>query len=318
VAAGCLLALAVPESARWAIVAIAPASGLSVVVAGVDGILRADGRFRRPVWLVGISRLGGLPAVGVAAATGDATATCAAISGGILLGSAPALLELRRRWRAADGRPAMAALLRVAAPLGASNLCIVASARINTIVLGGTASLASAAAFEGAWRVFQAGQYALGAAATAVAPFVAAALSDPARRGPSLHRGMRKTALVVGICGAALGAAIVALRHPVADLVSSGGADGVARSLALLGPALPVGLLLLFATVTLSAASARDRLWVLGAYAAGAAVNLVAVLMLSGGSADIAGAAASALGMCVTLAVLAPRLIALFARIRAA
>ena len=315
---GCLLALAVPESARLAIVAIAPASALSVVVAGVDGILRADGRFRRPVWLVGASRAGGLPAIGVAAATHDAAGTCAAISLGILVGSAPALRELARWWRAADGRPATRGLLRVAAPLGVSNLCIVASARINTIVLGATASLSSAAVFESAWRVFQAGQYALGAAATALAPFVAAGLSSPANHGARLHRRLRRTMVIVTLGGGAVGAAIVALRHPISDIVASDGADGVARSLVLLGPALPVGLLLLFATVALSASSSRDRLWVLGAYAAGAAVNVVCVLVLSRDAPDTAGAAASALGMCATLAVLVPRLLGLFARVRAA
>ncbi|MEA2194907.1 MAG: hypothetical protein QOG42_1341, partial [Solirubrobacteraceae bacterium] len=67
----CLLALAVPAPARSALVAIAPASALSVVVAGVDGILRAGGHFRRPVRLVAASRLGGLAAIAVAAATGD-------------------------------------------------------------------------------------------------------------------------------------------------------------------------------------------------------------------------------------------------------
>ena len=185
-------------------------------------------------------------------------------------------------------------------------------------MLGGVASIASAAVFESAWRVFQAGQYALGAAATAIAPFVAAGLSDPVRRGPLLHRRLRRTLLTMILGGGVLGAAIVVLRHPIADVVFSGGADGVARSLVLLGPALPVGLLLLFATVTLSASSSRDRLWVLGAYAAGAAVNLVGVFALSASSPDIAGAAASALGMGVTLTILAPRLIELFARIRAA
>jgi hypothetical protein len=98
--------------------------------------------------------------------------------------------------------------------------------------------------------------------------------------------------------------------------VSGGGADAVARSLVILGPALPVGLLLLFATITLGAASARDRLWVLGAYAAGASVNLVSVALLATGSPDVAGAAASALGMCVTLAIVAPRLKAMLGRIR--
>jgi O-antigen/teichoic acid export membrane protein len=307
-AGSCLLALAVPQSARLAIVAIAPASALAVVVAGVDGILRAHGRFRRPMLLVGASRLGGLPAIGVAAATSDAAATCAAVSAGIVLGTMPALYELRRHWIAADGRPAIRPLLRVAAPLGASNLCILASARINTIVLGSAASVASAAVFESAWRVFQVGQYALGAAATAIAPFVAAGLSDPKVRGPLLHRRLRRTVLTMTLGGGALGAAIVVLRHPIADVVSGGGADAVARSLVLLGPALPVSLLLLFTTIMLSASSVRDRYWVLGAYATGAGVNLLTVLMLAASSADVAGAAASALGMCATLAVLVPRL----------
>jgi len=315
-AGSCALALAFPPSARMAVVAIGPASALAVVVAGVDGILRAHGRFRRPVLLVGASRLGGLPAIGVAVATGDAEATCAAISAGILLGSTPALLELRRHWRAADGRAAVRPLLRVAAPLGASNLCILASARVNTIVLGSTASIASAAVFESAWRVFQVGQYALGAAATAVAPFVAAGISDPEARGTLLRRRLRRTALVMAVGGSAVGAAIVLMRHPIADVVAAGEPDAVARSLVLLAPALPISLLLLLATVTLSASSRRDRTWVLRAYAAGASVNVLALLGLAGSSPDVAGAAASALGLCVTLAVLAPRCKGMLAEVR--
>jgi len=312
----CALALAVPASARTALIAIGPASALAVVVSGVDGILRAHGRFRRPVLLVGASRLGGLPAIGVAAATGDAEATCIAISAGILLGSTPALLELRRHWSAADGRAAMRPLLRVAAPLGASNLCILASARINTIVLGSSASIASAAVFESAWRIFQVGQYALGAAATAVAPFVAAGLSDPSNRGARLHHRLRRTVLAMTIGGAALGALIILLRRPIADVVFNGGADEVARSLVFLGLALPASLMLLFATVTLSASSGRDRIWVLGAYAAGAAVNLVVVSALSHSSPDVAGAVASAIGICVSLAVLMPRFKHMLDRLR--
>lgn len=312
----CALALAVPAVARDAILAIGPASALAVVVAGVDGILRADGRFRRPVALVGASRLGALPAVGVGAATGDAEATCAAISGGILLGSLPALHELWRHWSAADGRPAVRPLLRVAAPLGAANLCILASARLNTIVLGATATIASAAVFESAWRVFQVGHYAAGAAATAIAPFVAAGLAEADDRRLALLRRLRRTARATVLGGVALGALIVVLRHPVAAVVSGGPAEPVARSLVLLGVVLPVSLLLLLATVTLSASSTRDRLRVLGAYSAGAVANLLAVLTLAGRSADVAGAAASSMGICVTFAVLAPRLRELLGPIR--
>lgn len=312
----CLLAFAVPESARLAIVAIAPASALAVVVAGVDGILRAEGSFRRPVLLVGASRIGGLPAIGVGAATGDAVATCAAVSAGILLGSSPALRVIWRHWSAADGRPAMRPLLRVATPLGASNLCIIASTRINTIVLSGSATIASAAVFESAWRVFQVGLYALGAAVTAIAPFVAAGLSEPGRANTVLYRRMRRTMLTMALGGGAAGFAIVVLRQPLAELVSGGAADDVARSLVLLGPALPVGLLLLFATVTLSASSPDDRLWVLGGYAVGATVNVVAVVLLAAGSPDVAGAAAATLGMCVTLAIVTLRLRAMLRRVR--
>jgi O-antigen/teichoic acid export membrane protein len=301
-AGGCALALAVPANARPALVAIGPASALAVVVAGVDGILRARGEFRRPVLLVGASRLGALPAIGAGAATGSALLTCAVVSGGILIGSAPALAELRRCWRAADGRPAVRPLLRVAAPLGASNVCILASARINTIVLASAASVSSAAAFESAWRVFQAGQYVLGAAASAVAPFVAAGLSDDP--GRLLHRRLRRTTWTMVLGGGLLGAAVVVLRHPLADLVAGGASDPVARSLLVLGAVLPASLLLLFATLALSAASARDRSWVLASYAAGAVVNVVVLLALERSSADTAGAAASAAAICVTLAIL--------------
>ena len=301
-AGSCAVALAVPPSARVALLAIGPASALSVVVAGLDGILRAGGDFRRPVLIVAASRLGALPAIGVAAWTQDAVTTCVAISGGILLGSAPALRALWRYATARDGAPATRPLLRMAAPLGLANLCILASARVNTILLGGVASLASAAAFESAWRVFQFGQYALGAAASAVAPFVAAGLSGD--RDASLHRRLRRTVLIMALGGCVLGAAIVLLRQPIAALVTGGASEAVARSLVPLGVVLPAGLLLLFATLALSAASSRDRRRVLAAYATGAVVNVVVLLALAGSSPDIAGALASSASICVTLAML--------------
>ena len=303
--ASCAVALAVPAQARVALVAIGPASALAVVLAGVDGILRAGGQFRRPVLLVGSSRVGALPAIAVAAATEDADLTCAAISAGIVLGSLPAIAELARRWRAADGRPAMRPLLRTAGPLGASNLFILAGARVNTLVLGGIASISSAAVFESAWRVFQTAQYALGAGATAVAPFVAAALADG--RGDMLRVRLRRTAVQVLVGGVGVGAAVALARHPIADLVSSSGAASVADSLIVLAPALPASLLLLVATITLSVSSARDRTWIFRAYGAGAVTNLVAVVTLADRSPGRAGAIASTVGICVTLAVLAPR-----------
>ena len=301
-AGSCAVALAVPAAAQVALVAIGPASALAVIVAGLDGILRASGDFRRPVLIVAASRLGALPAIGVAAWSEDAVTTCLAISGGIVLGSAPALRALWTYATAADGAPAMRPLLRMAAPLGLANLCILASARANTILLGAIASIASAAAFESAWRVFQFGQYALGAAASAVAPFVAAGLS--ADRDASLHRRLRRTLLTMVLGGGVLGAAIVLLRHPLAALVTGGPSDAVARSLVPLGVVLPAGLTLLFATLALSAASSRDRRRVLAAYAAGAVVNVGVLLALVDSSPDVAGAAASSVSICVTLAIL--------------
>ena len=301
-AGSCAVALAVPADARVALIAIGPASALAVVVAGLDGILRAGGDFRRPVLIVGASRFGALPAIAVAAWTQEAVVTCATVSAGILAGSVPALRGLWRHATAADGAAAMRPLLRMAAPLGLSNLCILASARINTILLGSAASLASAAAFESAWRVFQFGQYALGAAASAVAPFVAAGLAgDP---GSSLHRRLRRTVLTMLAGGCALGAAIVLLRHPIADVVTGGASGSVARSLVPLGIVLPAGLVLLFATLTLGASSAHDRRRVLAAYAAGAIANVVVLLALAGSSADVAGAVAASAGICLTLALL--------------
>ena len=310
----CAVALMVPAQARGALIAIGPASALAVVMAGVDGILRAGGRFRRPVLLTGLSRLGALPAIGVAAATKDAQLTCIAISAGILAGSLPAIRELRRRWLGADGRAAVRPLLRAGAPLGLSNLFILAGARANTLVLGGIASISSAAVFESAWRVFQAGQYVLGAAATAVGPFVAAALSEGRRS--ALHARLRRTASVVTCGGAAIAAAIVLLRHPLADAVSGGDSEPVVASLVILAPVLPASLLLLFATVSLSAVSSHERAWIFTAYGAGALVNLVAVIVLADGSPSTAGAWASAAGVCVSLVVLGPRFALLFRDLR--
>ena len=107
--------------------------------------------------------------------------------------------------------------------------------------------------------------------------------------------------------GGAAGGLMIMLRHPTADVVSNGGAHEVARSLVLLGFALPVCLLLLFATCRAERVLARRSPMGPGRYAAAAAVNLVTVSILSDSSPDEAGAAASAIGICGSLAVLGTR-----------
>ena len=79
----------------------------------------------------------------------------------------------------------------------------------------------------------------------------------------------------------------------------------------ILAPALPLNLLLLLATITLSAGSRGDRRVIAGAYAAGAAVNVLLVLLLATSHAATAGALGAAAGIVCALAIAGPRFIVL-------
>lgn len=305
----CLAALAVPSAGRLPVVLVAPAAATSVLLAGLDGLLRSRGDFSRPILYVTLSRLAAFCAVPVAFATESASLTCAAVSAGSLLGAAPALRDTTRVIRSGDPRPTTVPFLRAAAPLGVSNLMIVGGTRVNTIVLAASASLTAAAVFESAWRLFQLGQYLIGGAATAVAPFIASALA----RGERLE--VRR--LIVRWAGALLaaaclfGGALLALRGPVCDAAFGGLGGAVSRALIPLAIVLPLNVLLLLATVTQAARSSHDRVLVMLAYAAGAVVNLALVVALKRSDPMLAGSLAVASGITIAMGVVAVRFVPL-------
>ncbi len=88
--------------------------------------------------------------------------------------------------RAAPGGGKAGSFARAALPLGLSQLLVVGSARINTLVLASVGRLRDAAAFESGWRMFQVLQYLGGGVASAMSPVFATAVGvgakDDARR----------------------------------------------------------------------------------------------------------------------------------------
>ncbi|MGI8802554.1 MAG: lipopolysaccharide biosynthesis protein [Solirubrobacteraceae bacterium] len=304
----CLLAAGlVPGAAAAAVLAVAPAAAVAVAVAGTDGMLRAEGEFRRPVIIVAASRLGsfaGLPA----AASGSATATCLGISAGTVVCSVPALRLLLARLRGGDPRATVGPFAGAAAPLGIANVAIVASARLNTVLLGGFASLRAAAVFEGAWRLFQVGQYAVGAAPTAAGPFIAHALGR--RERGDLGHALRRAALIVAAAGGLFAVLLIGVRVPLDRALFGALGPPISRSLLWLAPVLPINLLALLMTITLAAASGVDRRWIAAAYFVGAAFNVTALLATAPGAPEVAGAVGAAVGVVATTVVLGARLLA--------
>jgi O-antigen/teichoic acid export membrane protein len=303
----------VPGEAAGAVVAVAPTAGIAVAVAGTDGILRAEGEFRRPVLIVTASRLGAFAAVPLAAASGSATLTCIGISAGTVVCSLPALRLLVARLRAGVGRKTVRAFAGVAAPLGVSNAAIVASARLNTVILGGIATLRAAAVFESAWRLIQVGQYAFGGAPTAAAPFIASALSG--RRIKELRHTLRRTGLMVIVGGGMFAGALIVARGPLDRALFGTLGPSIGRSLLWLAPALPLNLLMLLMSIALASVSSADRRWIAVAYVAGAGVNLAVLLAIVHSDPDVAGSVAAASGILATTLILGARLLALLTRL---
>jgi O-antigen/teichoic acid export membrane protein len=259
-----------PGAARLPVALIAPAAALTVVVAGADGLLRAGANFHQPVLLVACSRGGMYLAVPVAMASGAASWTCAAMSAGAALGTLPALRYLLAQQSAGDPR-GWVTFVKSALPLGLSQLFVVTATRFNTIVLGAIGSLAAAAAFEAAWRLFQLGQYAVGAFATAVAPFMADALG--ARRERDAQRLIRRSMLLMVVGGVAVGAVLLWLRRPIAELLFDELSAPAAAAMVPLGFMLPLTLTGLLASYALAATEAGRRA-VLWSSAGGALVNV--------------------------------------------
>lgn len=302
----CLLAAAVvPGSAAAAVAACAPAAAIAVAVAGADGVLRAQGEFRRPVAIVLASRLGTLAGI-PAALSGSAAAACIGVSAGAVLCSLPAVLLLLERLRGGEPRGTLGPFARAAGPLGVSNLAIIASARLNTVILGGVASLRAAAVFEGAWRMFQVGQYAVGAAPAAAAPFIANALG--ARHISELRHALRRAAVIVAVGGGAFALLLILVRHPLVAALFGPLGPSIGRSLVWLAPVLPLNLLALLMTSTLAASSGTDRRWVATAYLVGATLNVAVLLATAPTHPETAGAIGGAIGITATTFVLFARL----------
>lgn len=296
-----LAAGAVPGDARAAVLLIAPAAGAAVVVAGIDGLMRAEGEFRKPVELVLFSRLGPFLAVPVAALTDSASWASASVSAGATVGTLPAAMGLLRYTRLSDD-PLIGSMAKAAAPLGVSQLLIVGSGRLNTVFLSALASVPAAATFEGAWRLYQLGLYVAGGLATAVAPFIGHAVGTQQYR--QLLTGVRQGILVLLSIGGIWTLALLLFREPVSEVLF-GDTFGARVADAVLPLALvtPLGFVAFLATVTM-ATSRGGRVVILLANAGGAVVNLVLVLALAPDHGARGGALAAALGVAVTSSVL--------------
>jgi O-antigen/teichoic acid export membrane protein len=301
----CLVAAAVVKSsATLPVIAVGPTAAIAVAVAGTDGLLRAEGEFRRPVIIVTASRLGAFCGV-PAAASGSATSACIAISAGTVVCSLPALRLLLARLRAGNPRQSVAAFAVAAAPLGISQVAVVAATRLNTVILGGIATLRSAAIFEGAWRLYQVGQYAVGAAPSAAGPFIANAMRE--RRRAELWRALTRAGAFVVVAGSLYAVVLVLVRGPIDHVLFGKLAPGIGRSLLWLAPAIPLNLLVLLMTYTLASASKLDRARIALAYFVGAAANIAVLLATAHSNPEIAGAAGAAAGVLATLLVLSLR-----------
>jgi O-antigen/teichoic acid export membrane protein len=253
-------------------------------VAGADGLLRSQGKFRLPVFFVAASELGGFVGIPVAIATHSATWTCAAVSAGTALGAAGAVLTLAgyrnklRRHR--QGRPtagrddlvtATRELVKAATPLGIAQIFVVLGARFDTLLAASLTGLVAAGTFEGAWRTYQLGQYAVGALATAAAPFIANALgAGELAQAFALLRSLLLRLLGVGLVA---GAVLYVARWPLAHLLAGSLATPVANGLVFLAIVSPIAAVSVPAFYTLIALDGERRV-VLGCFALGAVVNL--------------------------------------------
>jgi O-antigen/teichoic acid export membrane protein/cyclophilin family peptidyl-prolyl cis-trans isomerase/glycosyltransferase involved in cell wall biosynthesis len=303
--------LVVPAAARLPVALIAPAGAVTVLVSGADGILRAQGEFRRPAILVTVSRLGSFAGVGAAAADRTAVATCAAIAAGTVIASLPAAMVLYRTFRAST-RGSARDLRRAAVPLGLAELCMIASGRLDTILLSAISGAVAGAGFESTWRVYQLAQYVAGGLASAAAPFIAdASGADDSDRGLML---IRRVGSVVLAAGVALGAGLLLLGGPASRLLFGGLGPAVANALPPLAVLTPLSFMGFFAMIVL-ATSPTDRLWILAANAVGAVVNVVLVLLLAPARGLDGTTLACAIGLGTASLLLVARLVAMVRRL---
>jgi O-antigen/teichoic acid export membrane protein len=294
--------LIVPHSARAAVLLIAPAAAVTVLVSCADGLLRAQGQFRRPVVLVTCSRIAAFAGVIGAAATGSAAGTSAAISLGTILGSIPAS-RVALSYLEGGAVQEMRWFVVSALPLAVAQLTFVAAGRLNTLILSAASGVRAGAAFEAAWRVFQLGQYAAGALATGAAPFLADALGG--ERWHELRALLRKIATAAIVGGMLTGIFLLAFRHGLGVLFAGSLGHAVGRALAPLALVTPLAFVNYF-LVTVLAASDRYRRWILPASFASALVNIGCVAPLAGQLGARGGTIAAAAGAAVMSVVLVP------------
>jgi O-antigen/teichoic acid export membrane protein len=310
-AATLLAVLVVPAAARLPVALIAPAGAVTVLVSGADGILRAQGEFRRPPILVTISRLGCFAGVAAAVVDRTAIATCAAIAAGTVVASMPAAMVLYRTFRASD-RGRSRDLRRAAIPLGLAELCMIASGRLDTILLSAIAGALAGAGFESTWRAYQLAQYVVGGLASAAAPFIADAWG--AGRSDQALMLIRRVGLVVLAAGIALGMGLLLLGGPASRILFGGLGPAVARALPPLAVVTPLSFLGFFSMVVL-ATSPADRLWILPANALGAVVNVVLVVLLAPSRGLDGTTLACSIGLGAAAVLLVARLVVMVVRL---
>ena len=314
-AAAFALALAsvavVPAAARLPILVSAPAAAATVLLAGADGLLRAQGEFRRPVMFVATSELGGFAGIPVALATHSPTWTCTAVAVGTTLGATGAILTLRGHL--CDAGHATSEFVRAATPLGLAQIFVVLGARVDTLLVASITGVIAAGTFEGDWRIYQLGQYAAGALATAAAPFIASAIG--AGRIPRALAMLRLLMVRLLAVGLVAGAMIYLARWPLAHALSGSLAVPVARGLVYLAAVTPLAAVGLPAFFTLIALDGERRR-VLACFAAGAVVNLALGAGLSGSLGVRGVLIASAAGTAVTSTMLLGRLARVIAGLR--
>jgi O-antigen/teichoic acid export membrane protein len=264
------IAAFVPSAAAGPVAVSALGAAAAIVVAGADGLLRSRGEFRRPLALMASSELAGFAGLPVAITTHSALATCAAVGGGMALGSLPAAITLVR-FIALRPQAPLGPFVRAGVPLGLSQVFISLATRADTLLAGLVSGLVAGATFEGCWRIYQLSQYVAGGVASAAAPFIADALGG-GRPYDALRilRAMSLRLLMLGIAG---GGILYLGRTPIADLLAGTLGTQVARALPALAIVSPLQALSLAAYYTLIGRDGQRRL-VLAAIIAGAVVNL--------------------------------------------
>jgi O-antigen/teichoic acid export membrane protein len=298
--------LVVPAAAKLPVALIAPAGAVTVLVSGADGLLRSQAEFRRPAVIVTISRLGAFAGVAAAALDKTATATCAGIALGTFVASVPAALVLLKCFRGAQhGR--LRELRHAANALGLGEFCIIASGRLDTVLLSAISGTLAGAGFESAWRVYQLAQYVVGGLATAAAPFIANSVGS----GSNDHvvSLMRRIGALVLAAGVVLGVGLLLFGGALSRLLFGSLGPAVAHALPPLAVLTPLSFLGFFAMIML-ATSPSERWWILPANALGAVVNVVLLLVTARHGQLLDGTLACAVGLAVGSVALLWRLAA--------